>query len=513
MRCYQVLLPILFGLILVMALIFNNYEEHSFFHIKINHGNISIEQALQKLPTCTQDDGPRQRALLYALQQWTYFAQQHNIRYWIAYKTLVSYVQHHSLSPHDLDIDLFIMAQDTSQLAELSQFNFSLIYELKVHPQWFIVGETKRSYFYSEGIDFIAPNARFINRKDDIHLDIWPMYDYHPNQTRIQRNSKPILTEYDKNYNWVSSPKQWTFPLQECLFSGIKVWCPAEPEKLVANIYEEISFELASTQCIDGSWVKLHEHTSAETKTTMNSQTISTAQITKAQTTTITLNDNDLIKKALKHIPKCTPNDRSRQRRLLTNLQVWSHLAEQYNLQYWITYGTLVGYVQRRGLLPHDLDVDVIMMSDDTPQLIKLSQSNISSDYEIKVQPQWYIVNETHRSYFREQGVNFIAPNARFIHRETRQRVDIFPAYDFNPLYANKSIENKQSENLTIYDLRYRWLSYPRNWTYPLKTCYFSDIKVLCPSEPEKLVATIYGIDAITKSDTKCVNGSWIKAL
>ncbi|CAF4740603.1 unnamed protein product, partial [Rotaria sp. Silwood2] len=48
---------------------------------------------------------------------------------------------------------------------------------------------------------------------------------------------------------------------------------------------------------------------------------------------------------------------------------------EQYNPQYWITFGTLVGYVQRRGLLPHDLDVDVIMMSDDTPQLIKLSQS------------------------------------------------------------------------------------------------------------------------------------------
>ncbi|CAF4066269.1 unnamed protein product [Rotaria sp. Silwood2] len=409
MRCYQVLLPILFGLILVMALIFNNYEEHSFFHIKINHGNISIEQALQKLPTCTQDDGPRQRALLYALQQWTYFAQQHNIRYWIAYKTLVSYVQHHSLSPHDLDIDLFIMAQDTSQLAELSQFNFSSIYELKVHPQWFIVGETKCSYFYSEGINFVAPNARFINRKDHIHVDIWPMYDYDPSETRMEKNRKPMLTEYDEYYNWKSSPQEWTFPLQECLFSGIKVW------------------------------------------------------------------------------------------------------SEQYNPQYWITFGTLVGYVQRRGLLPHDLDVDVIMMSDDTPQLIKLSQSNISSDYEIKVQPQWYIVNETHRSYFREQGVNFIAPNARFIHRETRQRVDIFPAYDFNPLYANKSIENKQSENLTIYDLRYRWLSYPRNWTYPLKTCYFSDIKVLCPSEPEKLVATIYGIDAITKSDTKCVNGRWVR--
>ncbi|CAF5117823.1 unnamed protein product [Rotaria sp. Silwood1] len=136
---------------------------------------------------------------------------------------------------------------------------------------------------------------------------------------------------------------------------------------------------------------------------------------------------------------------------------------------------------------------------------------NFSTDYEIKVQPQWHIVGDTHRSYFREQGINFVAPNARFIHRKTRYHVDIFPAYDFNPLYANKSIEDKQSENLTIYNTKYNWLSYPRSWTYPLKTCYFSDIKVLCPAEPEKLVEILFGSDAITTSDTKCVNGSWIK--
>ncbi|CAF5169360.1 unnamed protein product, partial [Rotaria sp. Silwood1] len=181
--------------------------------------------------------------------------------------------------------------------------------------------------------------------------------------------------------------------------------------------------------------------------------------------------NEDPIENALQQVPTCTSGDRPRQRRLLTNFQAWSHLAEQYNLQYWISYGTLVGYVQRRGLLPHDHDIDVTMMTDDTPQLINISRMNFSTDYEIKVQPQWHIVGDTHRSYFREQGINFVAPNARFIHRKTRYHVDIFPAYDFNPLYANKSIEDKQSENLTIYNTKYNWLSYPRSWTYPLKTC------------------------------------------
>ncbi|CAF5094880.1 unnamed protein product [Rotaria sp. Silwood1] len=491
-------------------IIFYDDQCQFFSNITTIHKNIWIEQAIQQIPTCTQDDRPRQRALLYTLQQWTDFAQKYNIQYWIAYKTLVAYHQHHSLSPHDLDIELFIMAQHTAQLLQLSQLNFSSIYELKVHPQWYIVEATKRSYFYSQGIDFITSNARFINRKDNVHLDIWPIYNYHPNQTRIENNSKPMLSEYNKNYKWKSSPKEWTFPLEECLFSGMKVWCPAHPEKLVSNMYEEISVEISSIKCINGSWTKLDEHRSVETKTTMNNQETSTEQMTTSQIKTTRLDNDDLIEKALQQVPTCTSGDRSRQRSLLTNLQVWSHLAEQYNLQYWISYGTLVGYVQRRGLLPHDHDIDIIMMTDDTPQLINISRMNFSSDYEIKVQPQWHIVDDTHRSYFLEQDINFIEPNARLFHRKTRYHIDIFPAYDFNPLYANKSIEDKQSENLTIYDTKYNWFSYPRSWTYPLKICYFSDIKVLCPAEPEKLVAFLYGSYAITTSNKKCVNGRWV---
>ncbi|CAF4104011.1 unnamed protein product, partial [Rotaria sordida] len=469
---------------------------------------------LKQIPTCIPDDRPRQRALLYTLQEWTHFAQKYNIRYWIAYKTLVGYVQRHALLPHDSDIDLLIMAQDTAQLFQFSHLNFSSIYEFRIHPEWYIVEETKRSYFHSEGIHFVAPNARFINRKDSIHLNIWPMYDYHPDQTRMKNNSEAMLTQYDKNSKWKSTPKEWTFPLEKCLFSGIKVWCPAHPEKLVANIYGPISVNISSTECINGSWTNLVEHKTTKKTTIMNNQNMSTTQMTKAQTTAIRLNDDDdLIEKALEHIPICTPKDRPRQRNLLTMLQAWSHLAEQHRIPYWISYGTLVGYVQRRGLLPHDLDVDIIMMSDDTPQLIKLSQSNFSSDYEIKVQPQWYIANHSYRSYFRKEGIHFVAPNARFIHRKTQYHVDIFPAYDFNPLYANKSIEDKQSENLAIQALRNHWLSYPRNWTYPLETCYFSEIKVLCPAQPEKFVATIYGSNAVRKSDTRCVHGRWVAAI
>ncbi|CAF1015133.1 unnamed protein product [Rotaria sp. Silwood1] len=262
------------------ALIYDYYGPYSNDYGQLANENISIETALEQIPACTPDDRPRQRALLYTLQSWIYFAQKHKIQYWISYGTLVGYVQRRGLLPHDPDIDVLIMAQDTSQLFQLSQLNFSSIYKLKVHPQWYIVGEDKRSYFHSEGIHFVAPNARFINRKDGIHVDIWPMYDYDPSRTRMKKNSKPILSEYNKNYKWKSSPREWTFPLEECLFSGMKVWCPAQPEKLVANIYGPLSVKISSTACVNGLWVDSDDYQLAKsmmnknviTKTTNNKE-------------------------------------------------------------------------------------------------------------------------------------------------------------------------------------------------------------------------------------------------
>jgi phosphorylcholine metabolism protein LicD len=249
-----------------------NYNFYGIFHDK----NIAIEQAIEHIPICTANDRSRHRALIHTLQVWTKFAQQHHIRYWIAYGTLVSYVQRRGLLPYDPDINLFIMAQDTSQLLQLSQLNILSTYELKVHPQWYIVDDTKRWYFSSEGIDFVAPNARFINSNDNLHLDIWPIYDYHPNHTRIEKNSRAMLTAYDKSYKWRSTPKEWTFPLQECKFSGVEVWCPAEPEKLVTDIYGEISFNMSSEKCVNGTWVKSNEFNSPKKVLEINNQTIHT---------------------------------------------------------------------------------------------------------------------------------------------------------------------------------------------------------------------------------------------
>jgi phosphorylcholine metabolism protein LicD len=148
-------------------------------------------------------------------------------------------------------------------------------------------------------------------------------------------------------------------------------------------------------------------------------------ETTLARSTSTKSNDYDFIEKVVEHIPKCTPEDYIRQRNLLNILQAWSQLAEKHNIQYWISSRTLIGYVQHRGLFPYDKDLDVTMMTYDMPQLINISQSNFSFNYEIRIQPQWEIIGYQNRSYFYSQGIPFIAPNARFYDRKTEYFLDI----------------------------------------------------------------------------------------
>lgn len=231
--------------------------------IQLFNKNDLIEDALLHIPICTSQDRIRQRALLITLHTWNDVARKFNIQYWIAYGTLVGYVQRRGLLPHDPDVDILMMAQDTVQLvaltSSLSNENLtwfdSNLYKLVVHPQWFVVGWQYRSYYPSQGINFISPNARFVNQQEHLHIDIWPIYDYHPDQSKDSTNKIPMLSEYDVYYNWKSNPRNWTFPLRPCDLSGVRVWCPAEPEKLVCAIYDEAALYKSDTLCVNGSWV------------------------------------------------------------------------------------------------------------------------------------------------------------------------------------------------------------------------------------------------------------------
>ena len=488
-RCFSRYCPSLLCVVFFLGfLIYANHQLNVDVYSVLVNNNTAIDNSLKDIPICSSSDRARQRSLLYTLQSWTYFARQNRIQYWIAYGTLLGYVRNHSLLPHDTNLDIFIMEQHMPQLVLLSQTNFSFHYKLLIHPQWSIVDLKERQYFHSNGIDFRAANARFVHMKDDSFINIWPIYSYNPQETKTRINNQGLLTSYDQKYQWMSTSIDLIFPLRTCEINTIQVSCPAEPKQIVMDIYGPTSVDTPLIICVNGSWTRADKPVPTLTSTQMS-----------------TLSDSDLIEKALETIPTCESGDRKHQRILLSLLQAWSQLAEKYHIEYWLLYGSLVGYVQRQGLLPHDGDIDVVVDDEQIPKLINISQTNFSTDYEIKIQPQWKIVGFENRVYFRDQGIHFIQPNARFIHKDSWKHVDIFPLYYFHPVYGN------QSDNITIYDNQDRWLSIPRKWVYPIETCYFSGIQTRCPTEPKTIVSTLYGASAVHQSNRKCENGSWVR--
>ncbi len=235
-------------LFIISVLFYEFYQFDFTLFIRSPNETALIEQALEQIPICNSHDRPRQRALLYTLQAWTHLAHSHHIRYWISHRTLIGYTQRQGPLPSDSNIDITIMAADTPQLIELKKANYSSIYKLKVHPQWFMTKASNRSFFLSEGIDFLLQNARFINQNNNVSINIWPIYEKSPYQG--------VLTEYDHYNRWASIAEEWIFPLRPCRFSGMKIWCPAQPNKLTASTYEQIS-----VHCSNGLWISSNKHT------------------------------------------------------------------------------------------------------------------------------------------------------------------------------------------------------------------------------------------------------------
>ena len=228
-------------LICIVIYEFSQYDFTLF--LQPSNETVLIEQALERIPICNSYDRRRQRSLLQTLQAWTHLAHSSHIRYWISHRTLNDFHQQQGLLPYENEIDVTILAQETPQLFQIQKDNFSSIYDLQIHPQWMMAQTSNRSYFSSQGVDFRKQNARFLNRQSNTSINIWPIYEKSPYNS--------VLIELDKNDQWKSIAEEWIFPLRPCRFSGIKVWCPAQPNLLTLS-----SDESESVYCSHGRWIQ-----------------------------------------------------------------------------------------------------------------------------------------------------------------------------------------------------------------------------------------------------------------
>ena len=227
---------LLLTVLIIGALVHDHYQRGYVFTSRSSNASVFIERALKRISKCIDGDQSRQRALLYALQAWTHLVHPQSIRYWISHRTLINYVQYDGLGFEQFDIDISMMADETSRLIELAKTVSSPSrYHLQVHPQWSTVNISTRSLFPSLGINFITYNPRFIDRVSNVSINIWPTYE---DNSAEQTHS---LAQFINADDWTLLPFEWTFPLTLCVLSGIRVWCPVQPDKLVASVYRSIA--------------------------------------------------------------------------------------------------------------------------------------------------------------------------------------------------------------------------------------------------------------------------------
>lgn len=191
------------------------------------------------------------------LKEWVSLANNIKISTWNWAGTLIeSRHRGNALKQWDTDIDMMIWARDTSKIESfMDEYNArpNNPFQIVVQPDWrcpFIKPYQKsgRRYYKNAGVRFVAPNARLIERKSMLHVDVWVLVD------AGNGNGKMI----DRNYNYLQHPLSNIFPLQTCYIEGIKTWCPANGNKITARHYHDDSVAQPNHE-LDmetGCWVK-----------------------------------------------------------------------------------------------------------------------------------------------------------------------------------------------------------------------------------------------------------------
>lgn len=97
-------------------------------------------------------------------------------------------------------------------------------------------------------------------------------------------------------------------------------------------------------------------------------------------------NKNDIIFEYLtriidvENLPKARGNLKIIQDCSLAILNQFSKLCEKHNLKFWLSCGTLIGYVRHNGFIPWDDDLDVGMLREDYEKLLPLLEKEFKND-------------------------------------------------------------------------------------------------------------------------------------
>lgn len=225
-------------------------------------------------------------------------------------------------------------------------------------------------------------------------------------------------------------------------------------------------------------------------------------------------------------------------------LRFVANVCEKYDLNYWLTYGTLLGAVRHDGFIPWDDDCDICMMRKDYDKLIEvlpkeiekynLFKENCGLTRLIKLDENYFKENHSvydfgNDKHFKEFGFSksFFLQLAWL---KPYVKLDIFP-FDYikeeSVQYYNKNYLGHKyyfrvlfnDENFSFneeFEKQYKKLGYSIDETdyiaeaidatffddfgafkkdliFPLKTINFEDYEFKCPNKPQDLLKIWYG--------------------
>jgi len=149
---------------------------------------------------------------------------------------------------------------------------------------------------------------------------------------------------------------------------------------------------------------------------------------------------------------------------LYTILKDVTRVLEENNLEYFISFGTLLGAVRHGGLIPWDTDVDIVVPEKDKEKIYKILTEKLDVHYLVKEDREDNIVGSLIRVYFS---------------KENSLHVDLFTYID---------------EGKEVITFGYN-RTFLKTDIYPLQKIRFYETELFSPQNTNKQLETFYGKD------------------
>lgn len=160
---------------------------------------------------------------------------------------------------------------------------------------------------------------------------------------------------------------------------------------------------------------------------------------------------------------------------IMETLEFTGNLLADHGIAWWADYGTLLGVVRHKDLIPHDKDTDIGILGQDFPKLLTLREEAEAAGFG------W--------GHSQLKGGLFQGGNRVKIRwsRINHSNCDIFPWYlEEDGLFHRKAYIGID---------QYKGRAFPKDWLFPLREGRFGDLIIPIPNKAEELVKFRYGKD------------------